>query len=140
MFSPGSPYDAMTTSSQSSTRKLIPFKNQTSTTNQPPVELFPLSFQDENKNKNVTENKDQPNIPNISYEESSEELNEFVEDETNETSELTSLEEFGQFLDIWIEISTSKIEEITQIYEDEEEILTSEVEDIDHLAVDPNSK
>ncbi|CAG8673008.1 23799_t:CDS:1, partial [Cetraspora pellucida] len=61
-----------------------------------PAELFLSIFY----NKNITENNDEPNIPNISHKESSEEPNESVDDENNEILELTSLKEFGQFLDI----------------------------------------
>ncbi|CAG8799959.1 8568_t:CDS:2, partial [Cetraspora pellucida] len=63
-------------------------------------------------------------------------------DETidNKTLELTPLEEFGQFLDIWIEISKNEIDKIAQIYEDENKMLTLEVEDIVHPATDPKSK
>ncbi|RIB12870.1 hypothetical protein C2G38_2038669 [Gigaspora rosea] len=104
-----------------------------------PAELFLPIFPDEN----ITENNDEPNTPNISHEESSKEPNESVEDENDENdeiSELTPLEEFGQFLNVWVDISTSEIEEITQIYEDEDEMLTSEVEDISYPAINPNSK
>ncbi|CAG8809331.1 11308_t:CDS:1, partial [Gigaspora rosea] len=101
-----------------------------------PAELFPPIFQDEN----ITENNNEPNTPNISYEESSENPNESVEDENDEILELTPLEEFGQFLNVCVEISISEIEEITQIYEDEDKMLTSKVEDISHLAIDQNSK
>ncbi|RIB00918.1 hypothetical protein C2G38_2232447 [Gigaspora rosea] len=73
-----------------------------------PAKLFPPIFQD----KNITENNDEPNMPNISHKESN----------------------------IWIEISTREIEKITQIYEDKDEMLTSEVEDISHSAIDQNSK
>ncbi|CAG8669832.1 3338_t:CDS:2 [Cetraspora pellucida] len=60
------------------------------------AKLFLPIFQ----NKNITKNNDEPNISNISHEESSEEPNESVDDENDEILELTSLKEFGQFLDI----------------------------------------
>ncbi|KAF0511329.1 hypothetical protein F8M41_018278 [Gigaspora margarita] len=75
-----------------------------------PIELFPHSFHD--------------------FAEKNEELSE----EPKELSE--ELEE----LNVWVDISTSEIEEITQIYEDEDEMLTSEVEDIDHPALDSKAK
>ncbi|CAG8697921.1 19782_t:CDS:2, partial [Cetraspora pellucida] len=78
-----------------------------------PVELPLPSFQDEYN----TENNDQPNI---NYEELSKEYAEPDEsadlalDETidDKTLELTPLKEFGQFLDVWIEISKNEIDKI----------------------------
>ncbi|CAG8713882.1 6541_t:CDS:1, partial [Scutellospora calospora] len=60
------------------------------------AELFLSIFQ----NENITENNNEPNILNISHEESNEEPNESVDDENDKILKLTLLEEFGQFLDI----------------------------------------
>ncbi|CAG8804963.1 27575_t:CDS:2, partial [Racocetra persica] len=115
-----------------------------------PVEIFPPDFEDENE----TINNDQPNIQ-LNEESSNNdkvpETDEFVEPaepdefaesdesaEHDESADLalnenyddkTSLEEFGQFLDVWVEVSTSEIEEITHTY-NENMIITSKVEDI----------
>ncbi|CAG8853034.1 9644_t:CDS:1, partial [Gigaspora margarita] len=105
-----------------------------------PIELFPSSFHDFTENNKELSKK--PKELSKELEELSEELDESTNPdvENHETSELTSLKEFGQFLDVWVDILTSEIEEITLIYEDKNEMLTSKVEDIDYPALDSKAK
>ncbi|CAG8826673.1 5683_t:CDS:1, partial [Gigaspora margarita] len=105
-----------------------------------PIELFLSSFHDFTENNK--ELSKEPKELSEELEELSEESDEFADPdiENYKASELTPLEEFRQFLDIWVDILTSEIEEITQIYEDKNEMLTSEIEDIDHLALDSKAK
>ncbi|CAG8723772.1 18877_t:CDS:1, partial [Racocetra persica] len=51
-------------------------------------------------------------------------------------------EKFGEFLDIWVEISANKIEESIDANEKkkENEILSSAIQDITHLAIDYSAK
>ena len=63
--------------------------------------------------------------------------NDFDEDEVPDSSSLEA--NFGEFLDVWVEILVEETEEFTGIEEENEEEL-SEIEDIIHPAVDPNAK
>ncbi|CAG8775906.1 4239_t:CDS:1, partial [Gigaspora rosea] len=64
----------------------------------------------------------------------------FDEEKTVESS---SLEEFGQFLDVWVVISAEETEELTGIDDEDEEmsfLSVGSVGDIIHPAIDPNAK
>jgi len=61
------------------------------------------------------------------------------DDESLDSSALEA--DFGQFLDVWVEILVEETEEFTGIEEEENgEMLSSEIGNITHPAVDPNAK
>ncbi|RIB15393.1 hypothetical protein C2G38_2192478, partial [Gigaspora rosea] len=71
------------------------------------------------------------------------EVNTATEGFDEETVESSSLEEFGQFLDVWVVISAEETEELTGIDDEDEEmsfLSVGSVGDIIHPAIDPNAK
>lgn len=63
-------------------------------------------------------------------------IEDFDEEEVVDSSSLET--EFGEFLDVWVEIITNETEELANTENEDEEML--EINDIVHPAVDSNAK
>ncbi|RIB15810.1 hypothetical protein C2G38_2039099 [Gigaspora rosea] len=116
------------------------------------TKLPPPSFQTNIQQETTGENDEPSNEIEPKSEARHEPESEEIENEVNtategfdeeETVESSSLEEFGQFLDVWVVISAEETEELTGIDDEDEEmsfLSVGSVGDIIHLAIDPNAK
>ncbi|KAF0534962.1 hypothetical protein F8M41_009754 [Gigaspora margarita] len=116
------------------------------------TKMPPPSFQTNIQQETTGEKYEPPNEiepeSEARYEPESEEIenedNTAIEDfNEEETVESSSLEEFSQFLDVWVVISAEETEELTVIEEDDDEISSlsvGSVGDIIHPAINSNAK
>ncbi|CAG8634214.1 2859_t:CDS:1, partial [Scutellospora calospora] len=114
-----------------------------------PDELFLPNFsEDINSQENIDyerhESSDKPEEP-CEIRPDSEEFEDLImnEDSDDESLDSESLKEgFGEFLDMWVEISAREVEEVSDTDDTDEDDyrMPSKVNDIIHPAVDPVAK
>ena len=118
------------------------------------VELSPPGFLEDIEDQNQTNinNEENQELEETEEIQESNEIEQESEDfgdltlnedcDNDESPDSSSLEaDFGQFLDVWVEILVKKTEEFTDIEEEENnKMFSSEIGNITHPAVDSNAK
>ncbi|KAF0488371.1 hypothetical protein F8M41_022306 [Gigaspora margarita] len=113
------------------------------------TKLPPPSFQTNIQQETTGENDEPSNEIEPESEARNEPESEDIENEVNtatdeeETVESSPLEEFSQFLDVWVVISAEETEELTGINDEDEEmsfLSVGSVGDIIYPVIDPNAK